>query len=151
MIGRSLRLARIDFSPNHTQPAPLNVTLATIVSIVASLLCDAVLVAIGTAVFPSTKGYPHFNFSDYGKLTIIGVIIACVAWPIATRITSAPRWLFARLAVLVTLVLLLPDLAILVNGQSPRAVAILVLMHLAIALVTYHSLVRLAPTRPGHR
>jgi hypothetical protein len=42
-------------------------------------------------VFPSTKGYGHFQFSDYAKLTIIGVIIACVAWPIVTRIYSAHR------------------------------------------------------------
>ena len=34
---------------------------------------------------------------------------ACVAWPIVTRISSAPRWLFLRLAVLVTLVLFAPD------------------------------------------
>ena len=104
--------------------------------------------AIGEAVFPSTKGYVHFQFSDYSKLTIIGVIIACAAWPIVTRISSAPRWLFFRLAIVVTLVLLLPDLYILHQGQPPRAVAVLMCMHLAIAVVTYNALVRLAPVRP---
>ena len=74
---------------------------------------------IGQAVFPSTKGYAHFQFSDYAKLTVIGVIIACVAWPIVTRISSSPRWLFFRLAILVTLVLWLPDLFILY--RVPRA------------------------------
>ena len=49
------------------------------------------------------------------------------------------------MAVLVTLVPWLPDLYILVNGQPPRAVAVLMVMHLAIALVTYNSLVRIAP------
>ena len=108
---------------------------------------DALLVALGTAIFPSTTDYVHFRFSDYGKLTVIGVLIACVAWPVVTRISSAPRWLFFRMAVLVTLVLWLPDLLILANGQPPKAVAVLMAMHVAIALVTYNCLVRLAPER----
>jgi hypothetical protein len=89
----------------------------------------------------------HFQFHDYARLTIVGVIIACVAWPIVTRISSAPRWLFFRLAILVTLVLLVPDLYILKTGQPAKAVAVLMCMHLAIALVTYNALVHLAPVR----
>ena len=70
-----------------------------------------------------------------------------MAWPVVTRVSSAPRWLFLRLAVLVTVVLWLPDLYILHQGQPPSAVAVLMLMHLAIAQVTYNLLVRLAPVR----
>ena len=55
--------------------------------------------------------------------------------------------MFLRMAILVTLVLWLPDVYILVNGQPGKAVAGLFLMHLAIALVTYNALVRLAPVR----
>ena len=77
-------------------------------------------------------------------VTVIGVVIACLAWPVVTRISSAPRWLFLRMAVLVTLVLLLPDLYILPNGEPLRAVAVLMVMHLAIAVVTYNCLVRIA-------
>ena len=145
MIDRSLELLRIDFSPKHRQPSAVRVALATIVSLVGSLAADAALVAIGKAVFPSTKGYVHFQFSDYARLTIIGVVIACAAWPIVTRISSAPRWLFFRMAILVTLVLLLPDVYILHQGQPAKAVAVLMCMHLAIAVVTYNSLVRIAP------
>jgi hypothetical protein len=119
-----------------------------------SLGVDALLVVIGTAVFASTKGYVHFRFSDYSKLTVIGVIIACAGWPIVTRISSDPRWLFFRLAILVTLVLWLPDIWLLLRSQPPRAVAVLMVMHLAIALVTYNCLVRLAPIgrqRAAHR
>ncbi|MGH8996188.1 MAG: hypothetical protein ACRDYB_09220 [Acidimicrobiales bacterium] len=125
--------------------------MATVASIAGSLAADAILVAIGTAVFSTTKGYVHFRFSDYSKLTIIGVIVACVAWPIVTRISSAPRWLFFRLAILVTLVLLLPDLWLLAKGQPVRAVAVLVVMHLAIALVTYNLLVHVAAVRKKRR
>jgi hypothetical protein len=72
-------------------------------------------------------------------------------------VSSAPRWLFFRLAILVTLVLWLPDLYILDLGQPARAVAVLIVMHLAIALVTYNSLVHAQcevhvqpTTRPRH-
>ena len=147
MLDRSLGLLKVDFAPTHRQPSAARVVLATLISLVGSLALDAALVAIGEAVFPSTKGYVHFRFSDYSKLTIIGVVIACVAWPIVTRISSSPRWLFFRMAIVVTLVLLLPDLYILKQGQPARAVAILMCMHLAIALVTYNGLVHLAPVR----
>lgn len=147
ILDRSLDLVKVDFAPTHRQPSSARLVLATVVSLVGSLAADAALVAIGETAFPSTKGYVHFRFSDYSKLTIIGVIIACVAWPIVTRISSAPRWLFFRLAIVVTLVLFLPDLYILKQGQPAEAVAVLMCMHLAIALVTYNSLVHLAPVR----
>jgi hypothetical protein len=118
------------------------VVIATLVSLVGSLAVDAALVSIGKRIFPSTSGYVHFRFPDYGKLTVIA------------RISSAPQWLFFRMAVLVTLVLWLPDL-ILHQGQSGQAVVVLMAMHLAIALVTYNALVGLvlpsppAPARVG--
>jgi hypothetical protein len=144
-LARILGWVRVDFSPTHRQPRWAAVALATAVSLAGSLAADAVLVALGTTVFPSTKGYGHFQFSDYAKLTVIGVLIACAAWPVVTRISSSPRWLFFRLAVAVTLVLWLPDLWLLLQGDPVRAVLVLMCMHLAIALVTYNSLVHLAP------
>ncbi len=150
-----MALVRLDFAPNHRQPGGGLVLLATVVSIIGSLLADALIVVIAQALIPGLKGYPHFQFGDYAKLTIIGVLIACAAWPVTTRITSQPRWMFLRMAVLVTLVLWLPDVYILIKGQPAKAVAFLFLMHLAIALVTYNALVRLAPVRAlrraGHR
>lgn len=121
--------------------------IATVASLLGSLAADAALVAVGTRAFPSTKGYVHFQISDYAKLTIIGVVIACAGWPMVTRISSAPRRLFLSLAILVTLVLLVPDLWLLMNGSPVRAVAVLAAMHLAIAVVTYNCLVRMAPVR----
>jgi hypothetical protein len=155
MLSKAMSLVHLDFAPNHKQPSGGRVVLATVASIVGSLLADAVLVVIAQAVFPSTKGYVHFQFGDYAKLTVIGVLIACVAWPITTRITSQPRWMFLRMAILVTLVLWLPDVYILAKGQPAKAVGFLFLMHLAIAVVTYTALVHLAPVRalrrPAHR
>jgi hypothetical protein len=151
MLQKVLDLVHLDFAPEHGQPSGGRVVLATVAAIVGSLLADAVLVVIAQAVVPSTKGYAHFQFADYGKLTVIGVIIACVAWPITTRITSRPRWMFFRMAILVTLVLWLPDVYILVKGQPAKAVGFLFAMHLAIAVVTYYALVLLAPVRVAKR
>ncbi len=151
MLKQLASMARVDFRPQHAQPKTSRVVLATIGAIAGSLIADALLVVIGQAAFPATKGYAHFQFGDYSKLTVIGVIIACVAWPIVTRISSSPRWLFFRMAILVTVVLLLPDAYILYGGQPADAVAVLMVMHLAIALVTYNLLVRLAPVGPVPR
>ncbi len=145
MLKRLGALLRIDFAPAHRQPSVARLLLATAGAIVGSLAADALLVVIGQAVFPSTRGYPHFQFADYGKLTVIGVLIACAGWPVVTRVSSAPRWVFLRLAIATTLVLWLPDLYILHGGAPGRAVAVLMLMHLAIALVTYSLLVHVAP------
>jgi hypothetical protein len=151
LVSRALRLVRVDFAPAHRPPSVLRVAVATVLSIGGSLLADAAVVVIGTAVFPATKGYSHFQFADYAKLTVAGVIIACAAWPIVTRITSSPRWLFFRLAILVTLGLYLPDLALLVRGEPATAVGVLMVMHLAIALVTYNVLVHIAAVQPERK
>jgi hypothetical protein len=147
-LDRGLKLARVDFDRSaHRPPSALRVLTALAVSVAGSLAADALLVLIGTAIFPSTRGYVHFQFHDYARLTVIGVVIACLAWPVVTRMSSAPRWLFFRLAILVTLALWLPDLYILDLGQPGRAVAVLMLMHLAIALITYNCLVHIAGVR----
>ena len=147
---RLLTWARVDASPGHRPPAWGRVALATVVSVALSLAADAALVFVATRLLPSTKGYVHFAFGDYAKLTVIGVLIACAAWPVVARLSSDPRWLFFRLAIAVTLVLLLPDVYIWHQGQPIQAVAVLMTMHVAIALITYNALVNLAPVRKLH-
>jgi hypothetical protein len=144
---RMLSWARIDLSPAHRPPQWWRVTLATVLAVALSLAADAALVAVGTRLFPSTKGYVHFEFHDYARLTVIGVLIACAAWPVVTRLTSAPRWVFFRLAIVVTLALFAPDVYIWHQGQPAQAVLVLMAMHVAIALVTYNLLVHVAPVR----
>ena len=151
LVEKAMSLARVDFSPPHRLPAASRVVLATLASIIGSLAADAILVDLGEVAFPNTKGYVHFQFSDYAKLTVVGVAIACIAWPVVARFSSDPRWLFLRLAVLVTLFLWLPDLYILHQGQPAKAVGVLMVMHLAIALVTYNLLVRAVPVKQVRR
>ena len=149
MIDRAMRWTKVDFAPKHRQPEWWRLAVATVLSIVLSLAACAALVVTGEHLWPATKGFVHFQFADYAKLTIVGVLIACAGWPIVTRISSAPRWLFFRLAILVTLVLWLPDVWIWLRGESAQGVAVLALMHLAIAVVTYNCLVRVASVRPA--
>jgi hypothetical protein len=148
-VQRLLRTIRVDPERRHASPSPIRWLAALIVANGGSLVTDAILVALGKWIFPSTQSFPHFQLSDYGKLTLVGVTIACIAWPVVTWISSQPRWLFLRLAVLVTLVLWLPDLWILAHGEPIRGVGVLMLMHLAIAFVTYPALVHLAPEGPA--
>src|ERR1700683_3605501 len=110
--------AAIDCRPRHAQPKISRVALATLGAVAGSLAADALLVVIGQAIFPGTRGYVHFQFHDYAKLTVIGVIIACAAWPVITRVSADPRWLFLRLALLVTVVLWMPDVYILYRDRK---------------------------------
>ena len=79
---RALTFTKIDVAPANRPPSTGRVLLSTVLSIGGSLLINALLVSVGTVLIPSTKGYAHFQFSDYAKLTVIGVLIACAAWPV---------------------------------------------------------------------
>lgn len=147
-VQRALGLVRIDFRPTARHPQASRWAVGLVVALVGSILADFVIAKVATHVWPHLASYAHFQFSDYAKLTAIGVVGACVGWPVVTLISSAPRWVYLRAAILVTLVLWLPDLYILHQGQPAKAVAALMVMHLAIAVVTYVSMVYLAPTRP---
>ena len=126
-------------------PTPARVLLASVLALAGSLVVAVVLASVGTKAFPATRNYGHFHFSDYGSLTVLGVVMACAAWMAVTRLFPDPRRFFFRLAVVVTLVLWLPDIWLLIRHQPVSAVLILMSMHLGIALVTYYVLVLVAP------
>jgi hypothetical protein len=144
---RFLSRIGIDLPAGARQPGLVRFIIAIVVAIGVSLLACAALVAIGIRVFPATVGYAHFQFADYGKLTIIGVFLACLAWPVTTWFASRARALFLALTILVTIVGLAPDAWILYKGQPLDAVGVLVAMHFALAVITYCSLVFIAPQR----
>src|SRR5580704_14619965 len=144
---RALAIARVDFAPRHRQPNPLLLLVALIIAVAGALAADAILVAIGTHVFPSTAGNEHFRFGDYAKLTVIGVVIGAVGWPVLTSISSAPKWLYGRLTILISLILFLPDVWLLIHHQPPKVVTVLMSMHVAVAAVIYFTMVNVAPLR----
>jgi len=142
-----LRFLKLDFPGGRAQPSPLRWVVATIIAVGLSLLACFGLAALGVAIFPSTVGYGHFQFADYSRLTIVGVLAACIAWPVVTLVTTRGRWLFFWLALVVTIVSLAPDAWILHLGQPANAVAILIAMHFALAFITYPALILIAPQR----
>jgi Family of unknown function (DUF6069) len=145
LIDRTLAIARVDWAPPHRQPAPARLVVATLIAMIGSLAADAILVAAGTHIAPGIAGYGHFRFDDYAKLTVIGVLIGAAGWPVLTRISSAPRWLYGWLTILISLALFLPDTWLLIRGQPPAAVAVLMAMHVAIAVIIFCAMVFVAP------
>ena len=69
VIDLAKTLARYDRAPGHRRPGLGRVAVATAASIGLCLLADALLARIGVAIFPATRGYVHFRFADYSKLT----------------------------------------------------------------------------------
>lgn len=52
---------------------------------------------------------------------------------------------------LISLVLFLPDVWLLLRHQPPRAVFVLMIMHVAVAVITYQVVVRVAPAQNPRR
>lgn len=143
-----VRYFRIDLPAGARQPSLWRWAAATAAAVVGSVAACAALAALGVMAFPATAGYAHFQFADYAKLTIAGVLIASAAWPAAALLTSrAARPLFLWAAVGVTIASFAPDAWILAHGQTPEGVLVLALMHVAVAIVTYTCLVAIAPQR----
>ena len=145
------RFLTLDLPAGSAQPVLWRWVVATAIAVGGSLAACFALARIGVALFPATAGYEHFAFVDYSRLTVVGVLGACVAWPIVTLVTTRARRLFFWLAVIVTIVSLAPDAWILHFGQPVEEVAVLVVMHFALALVTYPALVFIAPQRDTSR
>ncbi len=141
------RFLWLDLPMGAAQPSLWRWIVAALVAVGASLAACYGLAHLGVVLFPSTAGYGHFAFADYAKLTVLGVLAASVAWPLVTLVTSRARRLFFWLAVLVTVVSLAPDAWILHLGQPAEGVAVLVVMHFALAVITYPALVFIAPQR----
>jgi hypothetical protein len=138
---------RLDFPWGKAQPGPIRFVAATVIAVAGSVLACWILVKAAIAVMPSTAGYGHFQFGDYTRLIVIGVVAASIGWPLITLVSSRAKRLYFWLAVLVTVVSLAPDLWIIRQGQPIRAVLVLMLMHFAVAVVTYPVLVFGAPQR----
>lgn len=144
--NRLLRWLRIDVRAPATAPSFARVALWGLLAVFLSLVVNALLVKLGETWEPSLHHFSHFRFVDYSILTFVGVGAACVAWSVTIRSTQSPRWLFFRMAIVVVVLAWLPDLWLLARHEPVRGVAILALMHVAVALLTYNLLVRGAPS-----
>jgi len=133
------------FAVRTSCPSGRRVAAVTSLAAVASVAVNAALVWMATAFDPSLQHFSHFRLVDYATLTVLGVICAGVAWYFATRNLAAPRHTFFQVAVAVMVVLWVPDAWLLLRHEPTRAVIYLMVMHLAVALITYNLLVFAAP------
>jgi hypothetical protein len=118
--------------------------------VIVSLVADIVLAAAGHAAFTVAAAFGKFSFGSYAPLTVLGIAGATAVWWAVARLSSRPQWLLTRLAVLVTVLLLIPDVLLLGTAGNPTGpVTFLMLMHLAIGAITYTALVKISPARAG--
>ena len=129
-------------------PTYRRVVAAGLAAAAVSLAVDLMLATIGRATFTVPASFGKFAFGTYALLTVLGVAGAAATWAAVARLSSRPKWLLTRLAALVTALFLIPDFLLLgTRGNPAGPVAMLMLMHLAIAVITYAALIELAPVR----
>jgi Family of unknown function (DUF6069) len=149
---RSSRFTGTGPAPRTVPPAHRRVAAAGLAAAALSLAADLALATAGQAAFAVPTAFGKFAFGTYAVLTVLGVAGATVAWALVTRLSSRPKWLLTRLAALVTALFLIPDFLLLGTAGNPAGpVVVLMLMHLAIAAITYAALLAIAPVRGGPR
>jgi hypothetical protein len=146
-VERSAALLHADLPGVTALPGALRFVVSALCAVALSLLACAAVAAATIAIAPSLAGYEHLRTADWAKLTIIGIVLASLGWPLACAIWSSARRPFLILTAVVTIVSLAPDLWILKQGQPAGGVLALIVMHVAVAVVTYPSLVLIAPQR----
>jgi hypothetical protein len=154
LAQRASRLTRTGPGPgpDATPPAHRRVLAAGLAAAAVSLAADVALATIGQAAFTVPASFGKFSFGTYALLTVLGVAGATATWAAVTRLSWRPKWLLTRLAALVTALFLIPDFLLLGTPGNPAGpVVILMLMHLAIAVITYTALTKAAPVRGGPR
>ena len=151
LAQRASRLTGTRPAVQTVPPTHRRVAAAGLAAVVVSLAADLILATIGQAAFTVPASFGEFAFGTYALLTVLGVAGAAATWAAVARLSSRPKWLLTRLAALVTALFLIPDFLLLGTPGNPAGpVAILMLMHLAIAVITYAALTELAPSRlPG--
>jgi Family of unknown function (DUF6069) len=152
LAQRASRLTGTRPAVRTVPPTHRRVVAAGLAAAAVSLAADLILATIGQAAFTVPAAFGKFSFATYALLTVLGVAGAATTWAAVTRLSSRPKWLLTRLAALVTALFLIPDFLLLGTWGNPAGpVAILMLMHLAIAVITYTALTELAPVRGGPR
>jgi hypothetical protein len=148
LAQRAARLTGTRPAVQTVPPTHRRVVAAGLVAAAVSLATGLMLATVGRAAFTVPAAFGKFAFGTYALRTVLGVAGATATWAAVTRLSSRPKWLLTRLVALVTALFLIPDFLLLGTPGNPAGpVAILMLMHLAIAVITYAALTKLAPVR----
>jgi hypothetical protein len=146
VVRRIQGLARLDLRPLKPLPSFGRIALAGLLSGVASVVACVILSEAGKTALSPPASFDKFNFPGYVVLTVLGVAAATVGWAILVRMTSQPRWCLEVAAVLVTIVLLVPDVAILPHNPTSDVIVLMV-EHIVVAVITTALLLVVSP--PG--
>jgi hypothetical protein len=131
-------------------PHPAKLVGAAVLAIVVASLGNTLLALIGKSTFSVPDDFKGFQPGAYVFLTFIGIVGASIAWAVIATRAAKPVELLRKLAVIIVPVTMLADIALLVAGQSPAGVAVLLIMHVVVGLAAYYTLTRIAPPRPAH-
>lgn len=135
------RLTETGPAPDAAPPAHRRVAAAGLAAAAISLAAGAVLATIGQTAFTVPASFGKLAFGTYAVLTVLAVAGATATWCAVTRLSSRPKWLLTRLAALATALFLIPDFLLLGTPGNPTGpVVIVMLMHLALAVITYTAL-----------
>ena len=121
-------------------------------TVVAAVLANLLVFLIGSVVV----GYdPQFvvlaNVSGTILFTVVPAVVAVLLYAALIRFTSNPARIFTKIAVVVLIISLIPDLTYIptVPGASTGQTAILMLMHVVAAVVIVSMLTRLTRSHPA--
>jgi hypothetical protein len=140
-------LSAVDGSRTRS-PHPGKLAGAAVLAIVVASLGNTLLALIGKSAFSVPDDFRGFQPGAYIFLTFIGIVGASVAWAAIAAKAAKPVDLLRKLAVIIVPVSMLADIALLVAGESPAGVAVLLVMHVVVGATAYYALTRIAPPRP---
>jgi hypothetical protein len=118
---------------------PLTIVAATVANVILQQIAVALLQP-DPAFLPLTVAPPIF-------FSVVGVLGAVIVFGLMARFAKQPVALFKRVALIVMLVSLVPDILMLVTGFNPGTtlanVIVLMLMHVVAWLITVQMLTKL--------
>ena len=149
---RTSRFTRTGPAPHAVPPALRRVAAAGLAAAAVSLAADLVLVAVGRAGIHRSRVVRQVRLRHLRPADRPGGGRGHRRLGDGDQAELPAEWLLTRLAALVTALFGIPDFLLLGTPGNPAGpVVILMLMHLAIAAITYVALLTIAPARGGAR
>jgi Family of unknown function (DUF6069) len=121
-------------------------------AVISSVAANVLFAVAAVAIFRVPPEFQPLTVGAIATFTALGVIGAVVVFALVARFSGRPISLFRRIALIVLLVSLLPDLALPLSGEpgvTPLTVALLMLTHVIAAAVSVAVLTTLTRETPG--
>jgi ABC-type anion transport system duplicated permease subunit len=110
-----------------------------LLTLLAAVIVNALIALVARALFPVAPTFIPLQLGSVIVFTVIGVVGAIIVFALLMRWTKHPVRLFQRIALVVLLASLIPDLLLpfvgLFSGTTLPGVGALLLMHVATGLI----------------